>query len=314
MLYGALCSSTVTLGKVSSRKALSASACISNSSGVPRSVIVGRCTVQYSIVTTSRLWRVRSLPGSAWSGPCRLGSLTLVKSKTSLVCPSGAARSVGRLRVLAAGAVDGRPRLSTRGIERVDGLHCSFPVDPNVTNRSQPFVVAQIERAEAEEALRTPLRPSGLLAAAADAIAFVRETSACKLGAELLDVTGSHQKKILLLLLSTPDMSADRQADITVCHCHMRAEQNRQAWSMVMRGANGAREPDTVACPPTPEQEAPPVPSLPTPHARPLTLLSHAGVTGNTACGRGRSQARLRFPFGQAAARGGWHGGGLPLG
>jgi len=54
-------------------------------------------------------------------------------------------------------------------MERVDGLQCSFPVDPSVTNRSQPFVVAQIERAEAEEALRTPLRPSGLLAGAAGA-------------------------------------------------------------------------------------------------------------------------------------------------
>jgi len=52
-------------------------------------------------------------------------------------------------------------------MERVEGLQCSFPVDPHVTNRSQPFVVAQIERAEAEEALRTPLRPSGLLAGAA---------------------------------------------------------------------------------------------------------------------------------------------------
>ena len=36
-----------------------------------------------------------------------------------------------------------------------------MPVEPKVTNRSQPFVDAQIERAEAEEALRTPLRPSG---------------------------------------------------------------------------------------------------------------------------------------------------------
>jgi len=66
-------------------------------------------------------------------------------------------------------------------MERVDGLQCSFPVDPSVTNRSQPFVVAQIERAEAEEALRTPLRPSGLLAGAAgDADAILRETSTCK--------------------------------------------------------------------------------------------------------------------------------------
>jgi hypothetical protein len=161
LLYGGFCSFTVTLGKVSSRKALSASACPANSSGVPRSVIVGLCTVQYSMVTTSRLWLAPSLRGSASSGLCRLGSLTLVKSKTSLVFPSGAARSVGRLRVLAAGAVDGRPRASTFGIERVDGLHCSFPVEPKVTNRSQPFVDAQIERAEAEEALRTPLRPSG---------------------------------------------------------------------------------------------------------------------------------------------------------
>ena len=41
-----------------------------------------------------------------------------------------------------------------------------MPVEPEVTNRSQPFVDAQIERAEAEEALRTPLRPSGRVLAA----------------------------------------------------------------------------------------------------------------------------------------------------
>jgi len=79
-------------------------------------------------------------------------------------------------------------------MERVDGLQCSFPVDPNVTNRSQPFVVAQIERAEAEEALRTPLRPSGLLAGAAGAAdAIVLGRNVCLQvwgGAELADCQG----------------------------------------------------------------------------------------------------------------------------
>ena len=77
---------------------------------------------------------------------------------------------MGRLRVLAAGAVDGRPRASTLGIVRVDGLHCSLPVEFKVTKRSQPFVEAQIERAEADEALRTPLRPSGRVLAVGDVV------------------------------------------------------------------------------------------------------------------------------------------------
>jgi hypothetical protein len=47
-----------------------------------------------------------------------------------------------------------------------------------VTNRSQPFVDAQIERAEAEEALRTPLRPSGRVLAGVvgdDAMLFAKQ-------------------------------------------------------------------------------------------------------------------------------------------
>ena len=45
--------------------------------------------------------------------------------------------------------------MSTLGMELVTGLHCSFPVALKVTNRSQPIVDALVERAEAEEALRT---------------------------------------------------------------------------------------------------------------------------------------------------------------